>query len=163
MLLHAAFSRFNVVYERIGRRRPAEELPEQLGGRYLSAEAQQIFADPGIPTRISRITRSNRVRDACAYVCCQNGPRAVVDHIPGLPDELHTHGPPRPFRMRLDPQVVGSQLSPHLVGICLRIAQHANLEETPGNVEHDERILLVSAVRSRSRLSQILCLPGWVI
>ena len=64
-------------------------------------------------------------------------PEAVIHHVPRPADELHAHGPPGDFRMRLDVQVLARDVGPQRIRVgCAGVAQHADLEQRPGDVHH---------------------------
>ena len=65
--------------------------------------------------------------------------QGVVGQVPGRVDQLAPDRPPRPLRVRDDPQPVGGDLGPDVVRAALRVPVELDLEERPADVEHHAR------------------------
>ena len=83
----------------------------------------------------------------------------VVRHVAGLLDQLAADRPPGPLGMRLDPETVGRELGPDVVRAALRVAVELDLEERPGDVEHDRAVAIEQCLARRRRLAEPVTLP----
>ena len=103
-----ALVRWRVRGRRAARRPPSA--PARTGRR--ARETQRV------PARVAAGPVAPGRPDRRAQVRGEHRSDRVVRHVAGLLDQLPAHRPPRPLRVRRDPEVVGGDRGPDLVRAC---------------------------------------------